>query len=136
MSTPVPITATVMPPPFSAPRCAAASIPTASPLTMTTPAAASSLASSSATASPYGEAFLDPTIAARGPGGGGQRPRAWRVASSGGCIVEPVPERLQDVVLGDRVGPVKVGGGARNPPGPVEAPGRKSLLLGPAFQRP
>src|SRR5207237_1350070 len=37
-STPVPITATVTPPPFSAPRCAAASMPRASPLMTTTPA--------------------------------------------------------------------------------------------------
>src|SRR5213078_2923858 len=97
-STPVPITATVTPPALSAPRCAAASMPSARPLTTTTPARPSSSPSCSATASPYGDGLREPTIATRGPSGGGHRPRA---RSSGSDILQPETERLEDVVLLD-----------------------------------
>src|SRR2546430_9383137 len=107
------MTATVIPPPFKAPRCAAASMPTARPLTTTTPTRASSSPSCSATASPYGDGRREPTIATRGPSGGGQRPR---VRSSGSDILQPETERLEDVVLLDLLRPVEVGRGARDPP--------------------
>ena len=51
-----------IPPPASAPRCAAASIPRAIPLTTTSPAPASSWPSSSATSSPYELGRREPTI--------------------------------------------------------------------------
>src|SRR5437764_149566 len=139
MSTPVPITATVAPPAASAPRCAAASMPRASPLTTTTPAAARSDASCSATASPYGEGRREPTMAARGPSGGGHRPRVWSAGTEGksrGCILQPVAEGFEHMLLADLVRAVEVGGGAGDPPGPVKAPRREPLLLGPALERP
>src|SRR5256885_752514 len=80
-STPVPITATVTPPALSAPRCAAASMPRARPLTTTTPARPSSSPSCSATASPYGDGLRERTIATRAPSGGGHRPRARGTAT-------------------------------------------------------
>src|SRR5437660_835281 len=112
------MTATVIPPPFKAPRCAAASMPSARPLTTTTPTRASSSPSCSATASPYGDGRREPTIATRGPSGGGQRPR---VRSSGSDILQPETERLEDVVLLDLLRPVEVGRGARDPPRAVKA---------------
>ena len=86
-------------------RWAAASIPRARPLTTTTPAGRGRCASCSATASPYGDGRREPTIATRGPVGGGHRPRALSAGVSGGDIVEPVAERLQDVALADRSPP-------------------------------
>src|SRR5215472_2835875 len=100
-STPVPITATVTPPALSAPRCDAASMPRARPLTTTTPACPSSSASCSATASPYGEGRREPTMATRGPAGGGHLPLVRSVPRSGGDIVQPEAQRLEDVVLLD-----------------------------------
>src|SRR5579859_7268734 len=135
MSTPVPITATVAPPEASAPRCAAASMPRASPLTTITPAAARSDASCSATASPYGDGRREPTMAARGPSGGGQRPRVWRAPTSGCCILKPVAEGFEHVRLTDLVGTVEVCRRAGHPPGPVEASRRQPLLVGPALER-
>src|SRR5690242_18083585 len=135
MSTPVPMTATVTPLPLSAPRWAAASIPRASPLTMTTPARASSRASCSATASPYGDGRREPTMATLGPSGGGQRPRA-RSGGSGGDIVQPEAERLEDVRLFDLWRAVEVGRRPRHPPGAVKAARRHASLRGPALERP
>src|SRR5579864_5522428 len=102
------MTATVTPPPTRAPRCAAASMPSASPLMTMTPARARSAASCSATASPYGEGRLDPTIAARGPSGGGHLPLARSSASSGRNVLKAVAERFQDVVLADVVRALQV----------------------------
>src|SRR2546421_12949836 len=96
----VPVTAPVPPPALSAPRCAAASTPSASPLMTPTPARARSRASCSATASPYGEGRREPTIAARGPSGGGHRPRVLSAASRSD-ILEPEAKRFEDVVLVD-----------------------------------
>src|SRR6059036_715187 len=62
-SMPHPRTASVRPPASSAPRCAAASMPRARPLTIVTPRAPSSPASRSATSTPYGVASRAPTIA-------------------------------------------------------------------------
>src|SRR6478672_6792051 len=63
MSVPEPSTAIVDPPPASAPRCAAESTPRARPLTTTTPRAARSAASVSATLRLYGEPAREPTMA-------------------------------------------------------------------------
>ena len=65
---PVPITAIVdaRPAAFSAPRCAAPSIPSASPLTTLTPEDANASANSSAVCSPPGDALRLPTIASAG----------------------------------------------------------------------
>src|SRR5256714_7753975 len=134
-STPVPITATVTPPPLRAPRCAAASMPRASPLMTTPPARAGSRRSCSATASPYGEGRREPTIATRGPSGGGHLPRALRWGS-GGDILEPEAERLEDVVLFDFGRAVEVGCRAGHTPGAMEATRRESALGGPALERP
>src|SRR4029077_4423758 len=134
MSTPVPITATVTPPALSAPRWAAASIPRARPLTTITAERARSAASCSATASPYGDGRRDPTIATRGPAGGGQRPRARKVDRSGGGIVEPVAEGFENVTLVDAVGCLQVGRSARNAPRPVKASSGEPALLSPALQ--
>src|ERR1700693_836834 len=135
---PLPITATVMPPPFSAPRWAAASIPRASPLTTITPARARSAPSCSATASPYGEGRREPTMATRGPFGGGHRPRALSPGAptpvSSRDIAEPVAERLEDVPLADAVGSFKGGGCPRHAPGPVKAASSESALLRPTLQ--
>src|SRR2546430_2861970 len=124
--------ATVIPPPFKAPRCAAASMPTARPLTTTTPTRASSSPSCSATASPYGEGRREPTIATRGPSGGGHRPR---VLSSGSDILQPETERLEDVVFCDLFRAVEVGRGARHPPRPMEASRRHAALRRPTLER-
>src|SRR2546430_4611986 len=132
-STPVPITATVTPPALSAPRCAAASMPSARPLTTTTPARPSSSPSCSATASPYGDGLREPTIATRGPSGGGHRPRA-RSCASGGDILQPEAERLEHVVLLDLLRPVDIGGGAGHPPGPVKSASGHAALRRPALQ--
>ena len=53
----------VRPPAASAPRCAAASMPRANPLTIVTPLDASSAASDSATSTPYAVAARAPTMA-------------------------------------------------------------------------
>src|ERR1051325_4219906 len=103
-STPVPRTATVTPPAFNAPRWAAASMPSARPLITITPARASSRASCSATASPYGEGRREPTIAARGPSGGGHRPLVRSLLRlSGGGILQPETQCFEDVILIDAV---------------------------------
>src|SRR5258708_3709280 len=134
MSTPVPITATVIPPPLMQPRWAAESMPIASPLTTITPARASSVASCSPTASPYGDGRREPTIATRGPSGGGHWPRERRVAS--GCdIVQAKAERLEDVVFFDVPRAVEVGRGPRDPPGAVKAARGQATLLSPARNR-
>src|ERR1700694_3019062 len=130
------MTAMVTPPPLRAPRCAAASQPSARPLTTTTPARARSAASCSATASPQGDGRREPTIATRGPSGGGHRPRAFRVLRSSGNVVQPVTERLEDVAVRDQLGAFEVGRGSCHAPGPMEATGRESLLLGPALEGP
>src|SRR4029077_45366 len=134
MSTPVPMTATVTPPPTSAPRCAAASQPSARPLTTTTPARARSPPSCSATASPYGEGRRDQTIATRGPSGGGHRPRAFSVLRSSGNVMQPVAERFEDVAVRDELRALEVGRGPCNPPGPVEATSGEPFLLRPALE--
>src|SRR5712692_5709427 len=134
MSTPVPMTATVTPPPTSAPRWAAASQPSARPLTTTTPARARSAASCSATASPYGDGRREPTIATRGPSGGGHLPRVFSVLRSSGDVMQPVTERLEDVAVRDQLGAFEVGCGPRHAPGPMEAAGGQPLLLRPALE--
>src|SRR5712691_12186520 len=134
MSTPVPMTATVTPPPINAPRCAAASHPSARPLTTTTPARARSAASCSATASPYGDGRRDPTIATRGPSGGGHRPLALRPLRSGGDVMQSIPQRFEDVAVGDELGGFEVGRGPRDTPGPVKAARGQTLPLRPAFE--
>src|SRR6267142_1851479 len=96
-------------------------MPNASPLITITPARARSAASFSATASPYGEGRREPTIATRGPAGGGQRPRARKSERSGGGIVEAVSQCFQDMALGDGVGRLKVGGRKRHAPGAMKA---------------
>src|SRR5205809_8086577 len=106
------MTATVIPPPFKAPRCAAASMPSARPLTTTTPTRASSSPSCSATASPYGDGRREPTIATRGPSGGGQRPG---VRSSGSRLLQPETEHLEAVELLDLDRHVELGRGAPRP---------------------
>src|SRR5437879_4921997 len=81
-STPVPITATVTPPPLTAPRCAAASIPSARPLTTMTPARAPSRPTCSPTAPPLGvEAAL--TFLLQAPGGDHPLPHRRRRLASG-----------------------------------------------------
>src|SRR5207248_11025016 len=95
-------------------------MPSARPLITITPAAARSEDSCSATASPYGDGLREPTIATRGPSGGGHRPRA-RSCGSGGDILQPEAERLEHVVLLDLLRPVDIGGGAGHPPGPVQS---------------
>src|SRR5881296_1787528 len=130
------MTATVTPPALSAPRCAAASMPKASPLMTTTPALASSRPSCSATASPYGEGRREPTIAARGPSGGGHRPRTLSSGRLGCDILQAEAERFQDVVLVDTLRAVEVGRGARHTPGPVEGARRHAPLRRPSFERP
>src|SRR5712692_7967948 len=134
MSTPVPMTATVTPPPTSAPGWAAASQPSARPLTTTTPARARSAASCSATASPYGDGRREPTIATRGPSGGGHLPRVFSVLRSSGDVMPPVTERLEDVAVRDQLGAFEVGCGPRHAPGPMEAAGGQPFLLRPALE--
>ena len=63
---PVPTTAMLLPAPASPPRCAAASMPSASPLTMVRPAADSAAPNASASAQPCGVALRLPTIANAG----------------------------------------------------------------------
>src|SRR5712691_4041561 len=135
-STPVPITATVVPPPFKAPRWAAASMPIASPLITITPAAARSADSCSATASPYGDGLREPTTATRSPAGGGQRPRERRPPTSGRCIVKPVAQSLEHVPVVDALCAVEVGGCARDAPRAMKAPRRQALLVRPPLERP
>src|SRR6266699_6099168 len=135
MSIPVPITATVTPPAVKAPRCAAASHPSASPLTTITPARARSAASCSATASPYGEGRREPTMATLGPSGGGQVPRALSVERSGGDVMKSVTQRFQDVPVADGLRAFEIGGGPCHTPGAMKAAGGQTLLLGPAFER-
>src|SRR5712691_2428624 len=134
MSTPVPMTATVTPPPINAPRCAAASHPSARPLTTTTPARARSAASCSATASPYGDGRRDPTIATRGPSGGGHRPRALRALMSGGDVTQSISQCLKDVSVGDQIDALEVGRGPRYAPGPVKTARGETLPLRPALE--
>src|SRR5712692_2942451 len=134
MSTPVPMTATVTPPPTSAPGWAAASQPTARPLTTTTPARARSAASCSATASPYGDGRREPTIATRGPSGGGHRPRAFSVLRSSGNVMQPVSEGFENVAVRDHLGAFEVRGRSGHAPGPMEAASGEPLLLRPALQ--
>src|SRR5712692_4528156 len=134
MSTPVPMTATVTPPPTSAPRWAAASQPRARPLITITPARARSAASCSATASPYGDGRREPTIATRGPSGGGHLPRVFSVLRSSGDVMQPVTERLEDVAVRDQLGAFEVGCGPRHAPGTMEAAGGQPLLLRPALE--
>src|SRR5438093_2760403 len=134
-STPVPSTARVTPPASRAPRWAAASTPRARPLTTTTPAWARSAASRSATASPYGVGRRAPTIATRGPGGGGQAPRARRSVSGGVGILEPVAEGFHDVPLLEVGGPFQVADRPGHPPGAVEATRGEAAQRRPALQR-
>src|SRR5713226_7869944 len=135
MSTPVPITATVTPPPTSAPRCAAASQPRARPLMTITPAFARSAASCSATASPYGEGRREPTIATRGPSGGGHLPRACSAKMTGGNVIQPIAQRLENVAVADELRALEVGRSACDAPGPVEAARGEALPLRPALER-
>src|SRR5262252_6956442 len=107
-------------------------MPRARPLITTTPARASSRPSCSATASPYGDGRREPTMATRGPSGGGQRPRA---RSSGGDILQPEPEGFEDVLLFDLLRAVEVGRGPRHPPGAVKTTRCEPTLSGPALQR-
>src|SRR5947209_17688994 len=129
------MTATVIPPPVKAPRCAAASMPSARPLMTTTPARASSSPSCSATASPYGDGRREPTIATRGPSGGGQRPFVLSAGRlSGGDIVQPETERFEDVALLDLCRAVHVRGRPCDAPGAMESPRGQAALRGPAFE--
>ena len=80
MSTPDPSTATVGPPPASAPRCAAASTPRASPLITATPCSARPAARCSATAQAYGEPVREPTTATAGAESSAGSPRTQRTA--------------------------------------------------------
>src|SRR6266566_4582195 len=130
-STPVPSTATVTPPAFSEPRCAAASMPRARPLMTMTPARASSSASCSATASPYGDGRREPTIAARGPSGGGHLPF---VLSSGRGILEPETEGLEHMLLADLVGCGQVGRRARHAPRAMEPACAEATLRRPPLE--
>src|SRR5258708_23498429 len=132
MSTPVPSTATVAPSPSSAPSWAAASTPSARPLTTTPPALARSVARRSATASPYGVGRRDPTMATRGPGGGGQVPRARR---SGCAFDKAVSQRLHDVPFADGSAGVQAGQRARDPPGTVVDTGAEASARRPAVER-
>src|SRR5882672_8857950 len=111
-------------------------MPSASPLTTITPARARSAASCSATASPYGEGRRDPTIATLGPSGGGQRPRVRRSSASGCDILEPIPERLENVPLADLLGAIEVGRGPGHPPGSMKSASGETPLLRPALQDP
>src|SRR5216683_1088221 len=134
MSTPVPMTATVTPPPTSAPRWAAASQPSARPLTTTTPARARSAASCSATASPYGDGRREPTIATRGPSGGGHLPLALRLLRSGGDVMQSIPQGFEDMAVGDELRAFEVGRGPRDAPGPVKTTRRQTLPVRPALE--
>src|SRR5256885_1524084 len=134
-STPVPMTATVTPPAFSAPRCAAPSMPRARPLTTMTPALASSSPSCPATASPYGEGRREQTMATRGPWGGGQRPLVRSKGSRAG-ILQPEAKRLEHVVLLYLVRRIEVGGCEGDAPGAVVAPRGHSPVGGPALESP
>src|SRR5713101_3113432 len=131
MSTPVPMTATVTPPPTSAPRWAAASQPSARPLTTTTPARARSAASCSATASPYGDGRREPTIATRGPSGGGHLPLALRLLRSGSDVMQSISQRFKDVTVADELGAFEVGRGPGDAPRPVKAARCQTLPLRP-----
>ena len=84
-SAPDPSTAIVDPPPASAPRCAAESTPRARPLTTTTPRAARSAARRSATASAYGDAAREPTMATAGRSSAAATPRIQ--STSGGSAM-------------------------------------------------
>src|ERR1700704_2175879 len=86
-SAPDPSTATVTPLPASAPRCAAESTPRARPLTTTSPHAARSPASCSATESPYGEAGPEPTIATAGALSAATRPRVHSTGGGSAIVV-------------------------------------------------
>src|SRR5580765_5908541 len=86
-SAPEPSTATVTPPAESAPRCAAESTPRARPLTITRPDAARSAASRSATASPYGDAARDPTIATLGALSTPGQPRVHNTGGESAIVV-------------------------------------------------
>ena len=66
MSRPVPTTAMLLDAPASPPRCAAASMPSARPLTMVSPASLSACAKDSALAMPCAVALRLPTIASAG----------------------------------------------------------------------
>src|SRR5712691_9875051 len=134
MSTPVPMTSIVIPPPKSAPRCAAASQPSARPLTTTTPARARSAASCSATASPYGDGRRDPTIATRGHSGGGHLPRAFRALMSGGDVTQSISQCLKDVSVGDQIDAFEVGRGPRYAPGPVKTARGQTFPFRPALE--
>ena len=96
-----------------------------------TPARASSNAISSATASPYGDGRREPTIAARGPSGGGHVPL---VLSSGGGILEPEAEGLEHMLLVYLVGRGQVGRRARHSPRAMEAARAEATLRRPPLE--
>src|SRR5258706_2131572 len=75
-------------------------------------------------------------MAIRGPSGGGQRPRVRIAGSSGGDIVQPVAERLEDVTLADVLDAFEVGRSPGHPPGSMESPRREASLLRPALEDP
>src|SRR5882762_9724839 len=75
-------------------------------------------------------------MATRGPSGGGQRPRVRIAGSSGGDILQPVAERLEDVTLADVLDAFEVGRSPGYPPGPMESPSREASLLRPALEDP
>jgi hypothetical protein len=84
-SAPDPSTATVDPPPASAPRCAAESTPRARPLITTMPRAARSAPRRSATASPCGDAAREPTSATAGCSSADAAPRIQ--STNGGSVI-------------------------------------------------
>src|SRR6185436_5680364 len=113
-SMPEPSTAIVRPPAASAPRCAAVSIPRASPLTIVTPRAASSPASDSATSTPYAVAARAPTMASAsaatlyGPRAAPPTPRIGYGSARGGRLAAHQRLRVRRrlalrVILGDAV---------------------------------
>ncbi len=77
MSGPVPITATVEPAPRRPPAWAAASIPSASPDTMVTPAALSAAAKAAALALPWAVALRLPTMASPGAASNSAQPATY-----------------------------------------------------------
>src|SRR5437868_9890992 len=89
-STPDPSTATVIPPAASAPRCAAESTPRARPLTTTTPRAARSQPSCSATDNAYGVAAREPTTATASAFSGATQPRVQITAGGSAIVVSAV----------------------------------------------
>ena len=147
--------AIVSPPPASAPRCAAASMPNAPPETTAQPGRASPSPSRPATASPYGVALREPTTATARANASSSRGAPSAHSASGGVSSDHVlgtgaartlpvvrelhrPQRLVRplaVLRRDEPGaePARLGQVARRPgpaaaaPRPARSPGRPRL---------